>query len=232
MLVLLAVYFFGTGGAAPLAKTIAGDLAKARRLLDAAAEKAELRYQQDQARFRADFDNTIRELNQEWRQAVRGAMELRGAKPVSSDEQAGRAARKCDQLHRARLKQLEKDHADNLIRLREESETDARKFSESLAAKTAKFDADFQAQWQSLENEWKNSIQSLYGRINAANADSENLFPEWNSEVWKNWTPPREFKNAAQFGRLEVDLGKFAETLPKDKRLAFPSPGSAGFQPA
>ncbi len=222
MLVLLAVYFFGTGGAAPLAKTIAGDLAKARRLLDAAAEKAELRYQQDQARFRADFDNTIRELNQEWRQAVRGAMELRGAKPVSSDEQAGRAARKCDQLHRARLKQLEKDHADNLIRLREESETDARKFSESLAAKTAKFDADFQAQWQSLENEWKNSIQSLYGRINAANADSENLFPEWNSEVWKNWTPPREFKNAAQFGRLEVDLGKFAETLPKDKRLAFP----------
>ncbi len=41
MLVLLAIYFWGTGGAAPLAKTIAGDLAKARRVLDAAAEKAE-----------------------------------------------------------------------------------------------------------------------------------------------------------------------------------------------
>jgi S-DNA-T family DNA segregation ATPase FtsK/SpoIIIE len=226
MLVLLAVYFFGTGGAAPLAKTIAGDLAKARRLLDAAAEKAELRYQQDQARFRADFDNTIQELNQEWRQAVRGAMDLRGARPVSSDEQAGRAARKCDQLHRAKLEQIEKDHATNIARLREESETDARKFSESLATKTAKLDADFQAQWQALENDWKNSIQSLYGQIRAANADAEKLFPEWNSEVWKNWTPPREFKNAAQFGRLEVDLGKFAETLPKDKRLAFPSLGA------
>jgi hypothetical protein len=226
MLVLLAVYFFGTGGATPLAKTIAGDLAKARRLLDSAAEKAELRYQQDQARFRADFDNTVRELNQEWRQAVRGAMDLRGARPVSSDEQAGRAARKCDHLHRARFEQLEKDHADNLIRLHEESETDARKFSESLATKTAKLDADFQAQWRTLENEWNNSIQSLYGRINAANADAEKLFPEWNSEVWKNWTPPREFKNAAEFGRLEVDLGKFAETLPKDKRLALPGPAA------
>jgi hypothetical protein len=226
MLVLLAVYFFGTGGAAPLAKTIAGDLAKARRLLDAAAEKAELRYQQDQARFRADFDNTVRELNQEWRQAVRGAMELRGAKPVSSDEQAGRADRKCEQLHRARLEQLEKDHAANLIRLREESETEAKKFSELLAAKTAKLEADSKAQWQALENEWNNSIQSLYGRIRAANAGADKLFPEWNSEVWKNWTPPREFKNAAQFGRLEVDLGKFAETLPKDKRLALPGPAA------
>ncbi len=226
MLVLLAVYFFGTGGAAPLAKTIAGDLAKARRLLDAVAEKAELRYQQDQARFRADFDNTVRELNQEWRQAVRGAMELRGARPVSLDEQAGRADRKCEQLHRARLEQIEKDHAANLARLREESETDARKFSEMLAAKSAKFQADFQAQWQTLENDWNNTIQSLYGRIRAANADAEKLFPDWNSEVWKNWTPPREFKNAAQFGRLEVDLGKLAETLPKDKRLALPGPAA------
>ena len=34
----------GIRAATPLAKTIAGDLAKARRVLDAAAEKAELRY--------------------------------------------------------------------------------------------------------------------------------------------------------------------------------------------
>jgi DNA segregation ATPase FtsK/SpoIIIE, S-DNA-T family len=224
MLVLLALYFFGTGGAAPLAKTIAGDLARARRLLDAAAEKAELRYQQEQARIRTEFDNTIRNLNQEWRQAVRGAMELRGARPMGLDEQAQRAAQKCEHLHRARLKQLEEDHAANLARLREESETDARKFSESLAAKMAKLEAAFQSGWQALENEWKHSSQSLYDQISAANAGADQLFPEWDPAKWKDWTPPRVFKNAAKFGRLEVDVAALAGAMPKDRRLALPGP--------
>jgi hypothetical protein len=224
MLVLLAVYFFGTGGAAPLAKTIAGDLAKARRLLDSAAEKAELHYQQEQERIRTEFENTVRNLNQEWRQAVRGAMELRGARPMGLDEQAQRASQKCEQLHRARLEQLEQDHAANIARLREASVTEARKFSETLAAKMAKLESAFQSGWQALENEWNNSIRSLYDQINAANAGAEQLFPEWDPARWKDWTPPREFKNAAKFGRLEVDVATLAGTMPKDQRLALPGP--------
>ena len=226
MLVLLAVYFFGTSGAAPLAKTIAADLAKARRLLDAAAEKAELRYQQDQERLRTEFETTVRDLNQEWRQAVRGAMELRGAKPVGSDEQAGRASRKSDQLHRAKLEQLEKDHTANLVRLREESEAEARKFSESLAAKMAKSEADFQSGWQRLEREWKNTVQPLYNQIHAANTGADQLFPEWDSAKWKGWTPPRGYKNSAKFARLEVELNALAGTMPKDQRLALPGPAA------
>jgi len=226
MLVLLAVYFLGTGGSAPLAKTIAGDLAKARRVLDAAAEKAELRYTQEQARIRTEFENTVRNLNQEWRHAVRGAMELRGARPMGLDEQAQRAYLKCERLHRAKFEQLDKDHAANLARLRESSESEARKFSETLAAKTARYKADFQAQWLALEREWKNSIQSLYDQIRASNASAEKLFPEWDTAKWKDWMPPREFKNAAKFGRLEVDIAALAETMPKDQRLALPGPAT------
>src|SRR5208283_1952651 len=137
-----ALYFWGIRGAAPLAKNIAADLAKARRLLDASAEKAELRYQQDQERIRADFINTVRDLNQEWRHAVRGAMELRGARPMGLDEQAQRAYQQCERLHRARLQELEKIHAASLARLHEESAAEARKFSEMLAAKMAKREAD------------------------------------------------------------------------------------------
>jgi DNA segregation ATPase FtsK/SpoIIIE-like protein len=224
--VFWALYFWGIREATPAAKIIASRLAKARRLLDASAEKAEWRYQQDQERIRTEFENTIRNLNHEWRQAVRGAMELRGARPVGLDEQAQRAHQKNERLHQARLEQLEKDHAANLARLREASETEAGKFSEALAAKTAKFEADFQAQWQALESEWKNSIQPLYDRIRAANDNAAKLFPEWDAAKWKDWTPPREFKNSAKFGRLEVDVKKFTETLPQDKRLALPGPAS------
>ena len=51
------------------------------------------------------------------------------------DEQAQRASQKCEQLHRARLEQLEQDHAANIARSREASATEATKFSETLAAK-------------------------------------------------------------------------------------------------
>jgi hypothetical protein len=222
-----AVYLWGIRGATPLAKNIAANLAKARRVLDAAAEKAESSYQREQERIHAEFEQTVRNLNQEWRQAVRGAMELRGARPVSSDEQAQRASQKCEQLHRARLAQLEKDHAANIARLREESEIEAKNFSETLATRMAKLEADFQAQWLALEGESKNSVQPLYEKIRAANAEVEKLFPEWDAAKWKNWTPPREFKNAAKFARLEVDLTALAGTIPKDQRLALP--GSANF---
>jgi hypothetical protein len=154
-------------------------------------------------------------------------MELRGAKPVGLDEQAQRASQKNEQLHRARLEQLEKDHDATLARLHEGSVTEAKKFSETLAAKMAGLEADFKTQWLALESEWENSIQSLYGQIRAANAEAERLFPEWEPAKWKDWTPPREFKNAAKLGRLEVEVAVLSGTMPKDKRLALPGP--AGF---
>jgi len=226
LVIIWAVYLWGIRAATPLAKTIAGDLAKARRVLDTAAEKAELRYTQDQERIRAEFTNTVRKLNEEWRHAVRGAMELRGARPVSSDEQAQRAYQNNERLHRARLAQIETSHAATITRLHEQSDTEAKKFSEMFAAKTAKRDADFQAQWLALENEWKKSVQPLCDQINAANDGAEKLFPDWEPARWKNWTPPKEFKNAAKFARLEVDLAALVEKMPKDKRLALPCPAA------
>jgi DNA segregation ATPase FtsK/SpoIIIE-like protein len=226
LVVAWAAYILGIHAATPLAKTIAGDLAKARRVLDAAAEKAELRYKQDQDRIRAEFVETVRNLNAEWRHAVRGAMELRGARPVNSDEQAQRASQKNERLHRARSAQIETNHTATLARLREESEAEAGKFSEKFAANLAKRDADFQARWLALETEWKKTVQPLCDQISAANTSAEKLFPEWETARWKDWTPPKEFKNAAKFARLEVDLAALAGTMPKDKRLALPSLGA------
>ncbi|HEX5399941.1 MAG TPA: FtsK/SpoIIIE domain-containing protein, partial [Verrucomicrobiae bacterium] len=199
-----------------------GDLAAARRLLDAAAEKAELRYQQDQARIRAEYDAAINNLDQEWRAAEKGVIHLRGARPVNIDEQAARLFQKHERLHRVLGERLQKEHEENIKHLRERSEADSKAFSESQATKQARLESDYKSGWQKLEAEWKTTIQPLFEKIRAANADAEKDFPDWKSDVWKNWTPPNEFKNAAKFGRLEVDTPKFAETLPKDKRLALP----------
>ncbi len=234
MLVLLAVYFFGMGGASPLAKTIAGDLAKARRLLDATAEKAEQRYQQDQQRFRAEYEAAISGLNQEWRAAEKGVINLRGARPVSTDEKAARIFQTHERQHRAALARLTKEHPEILEQLKQAAELDEKKLTGAHAAKMAKLEADYQSNWQALEAEWNKITGPLLEKIRAAIAAAEKDFPDWNSDAWKNWKPPTEFKNAAKFGWLEVDVAKFAETLPKDKRLALPEtkfsvPMSLGF---
>ncbi len=222
MLVLLAIYLFGMGGAAPLAKTIAGDLAKARRLLDAAAEKAELRYQQEQERIKSEFAATVQNLNQEWRAATKGAIAMRSARPVSIDDQAARIHKTHERLLLAATGRLAAEHAEIIARLRRDSEADAKNFSQAHTAKMEKLKTGFQSNWRALETEWKNSIQPLHENIQAANTGAERAFPEWNSDVWKNWKPPHAFENAAKFARLEVDAALLAETMPQDKRLALP----------
>ena len=92
--------------------------------------------------------------------------------------------------------------------------------------KKARLNAEEQARWQALETEWKQNIQPIHEAIAAAIAAAGELFPDWQSPVWKNWTPPADFKNVAKFGRLDVELAKFAEALPKDKRLALPFPAN------
>ena len=140
--------------------------------------------------------------------------------------------KKCERLHRARLAQIEKDHAANIARLREESEAEAKNSPKCSPPNMAKREADFQAQWLALESEWKKTVQPLCDQIRAANAGAEKLFPEWEPARWKDWTPPQEFKNAAKFARLEVDLAALAGTMPKDKRLALPGPDDPIFRAA
>ena len=74
--------------------------------------------------------------------------------------------------------------------------------------------------------EWKGIVEPIYASIRAANEFSEKMFPPWEIPLWKDWDPPLEFKNAAKFGSLDVDMSKAAEAMPKDPRLALPGPAN------
>jgi DNA segregation ATPase FtsK/SpoIIIE-like protein len=210
--------------AQPAAASIAGDLVKARHLHQACFEKAESRYQQELERIKNEFENKSRSLGQDWRQAIRGAIEMLDARPKQIDEQAPRVTRKNEQLHRARIARIEQDHATAKTRLANEGEIRKKKLAEIHEAKMAKLAAEYQTRWLELEAEWKNRIQPLNDAIAAAGSAAAKLFPDWESEAWQQWTPPREFVNAARFGRLEVDLKRFAEAAPRDQRLVLPGP--------
>ncbi|MGO9706496.1 MAG: FtsK/SpoIIIE domain-containing protein [Limisphaerales bacterium] len=224
--IVLMIHQHGKRLAGPAASAIAANLAKARRLHDGSLDQAELRCRQEQERIAKEFENTSRTLNQQWKQTLKEGYDTRGIRGQKVDEKGFRALETNERLHTAKLKRIEQDCEDNVARLRQEADALAGQLAEAHSAKMAKLNADNQARWQVLETEWKDCLQPIYESIRAANAAVEELFPDWQSPAWKKWTPPQDFKNAAKFGRLEVDVAKFAEVMPKDRRLALPGPAT------
>ena len=224
--VVLVIHQFGKRQAGPMAEVIARDLAKARRLHEACLEKAESRCLQEQERIRTQFENTTRNLNQQWKQTTKRALDTRGLRAQTIDEKTFRVLQKNEQLHQAKCVQLEHDHKKNVERLRQEVDARAQQFTDVHEAKMAKLNAEQQSRWQALHADWDNCIRPIHESLRAADAAAAELFPEWQQPVWKNRMLPEEFKNVAKFGSMKVDIAKLAGTAPKDKHLALPFPAN------
>ena len=224
--VILFFYFLGRRTASPAASVIAGQLNKARLLLDVCLQQNAGHYQQKQAGIHAEFDATTRDLSREWKQSVRTIVNTRGVRPMELDQKALRAAQKNEQYLRAGFKRLEQRHADEMASLRAEADTQAGQLAEVHARKMSELRCQHQTRWQALELEWRNTIEPIYATIQAAHSAAEQLFPGWDTPFWKQWTPPEEFKNAARFGRMEVALETLAHRMPKDRRLSLPGPSN------
>ena len=224
--VLLVIHHLGKRQGAPAASVIAANLAKARQLHDGSLDQTEARCRQEQERITKEFENTSRTLNQQWKQTLKEGYDTRGIRGQQVDEEGSRALQTNERLHLARLKQIERDYEDTVAHLRREADTQAAQLADARAEKLVKLNADNQTRWLALETVWKDCLQPIYESFRAANAAAEELFPDWQSPAWKKWTPPQDFKNAAKFGRLEVDVAKFAEVMPKDRRLALPGPAT------
>ena len=87
----------------------------------------------------------------------------------------------------------------------------------------ARLTTEHETRWQTLQTEWENCIRPIHETIRAANATAEELFPDWQQPVWKQWALPEEFKNAAKFGRVEVDVKSSSASRPRTNAWPCPS---------
>ncbi len=219
---LVVVRVFGRRQGTPGAQAIAAELARARRLHDACYDRAELQYAQEQERIKGEFASATTHFDQEWKQATREAIRMLDARPKEIDEQAQRVGQRNEQVYQAKLEQLDRDQPATLARLQREGDARARQLTGAHQAKLAALNAEREAGFRELEAEWKQRIEPVYETVRAANADAAGLFPEWQAGLWKDWEPPQEFRNAAKFGRLDVDVNQLAEKMPQHPRLAVP----------
>ena len=121
---------------------------------------------------------------------------------------------------------LEENYAATLSRLKADDGAQVRQIGEAHKIKMAQIERDHQRRWQELETDWKATLTPLCEALQVANDAAEKNFPPWEAALWKNWTPPAAFHNAAQFGRLETTVEKLVGVLPKDARLRWPGPAT------
>ena len=222
--IVAVIYFIGGRAAAPLATTIAGDVARMRRLFDTCIEKSAAYLQSEQARIHNEFETAKQNFNQEWRQAVRDISQSRSSNATLISEKASRLIQKNQQWRGVELEKIQQHHAEALACLKAEDTAQVRKITEAHQTKMAQAEAVHQHRWQELEADWKNQLTPLCEQLRAANEIAGQIFPAWDDAIWKNWTPPTAFQNAAKFGRLETGVDKLFEALPKDARLKWPGP--------
>lgn len=225
VLALIAYIIGGQQNSAP-AKEIAANLAKSRWWINACFEKAKTHAQQDQLRLRNETADSIAAMNQKWKQSVKDAIEMRGVRPIKVGEKAQRAFQKNEQMNEVRVRKLNSEFNTTSTRLRMEADTATKTLTETHQSKMERLHAEFDLQWSALQAEWKQIVEPIYASIREANEFAQKLFPPWEIPLWQNWDPPLEFKNAAKFGTLDVDITQAAEAVPKDKRLALPGPAN------
>jgi DNA segregation ATPase FtsK/SpoIIIE, S-DNA-T family len=221
---VIIIYFIGGHLASPLAATVAGDMAKMRRLFDVCAEKSVAHLQSEQARIENEFETRKQTFHQEWRQSVRDISESRNANSTVISEKAARIAQKNESWHRVEFARIQPRHAEILAQIKAEDAAQSRQIAEMHKSTMAQVEDEHQRHWQELETDWKNRITPLCDQLRAANDTAEKLFPAWDAAAWKDWKPPLEFQNAAKFARLESPVEKFTGVLPKDSRLRWPGP--------
>src|SRR5690606_32641827 len=134
---------------------------KAQNLLNAAAQQAQVHHQHELDRLNREFEAVKQRLNQDWKRAVKEALERLDQRPRKLDEQAQRVTQKNEARHRAKLAQLKEQHPATLQRLEQEGEAALQQLAERRKQNEAKRAVAYEANLLTLETEWKNRIEPL-----------------------------------------------------------------------
>jgi DNA segregation ATPase FtsK/SpoIIIE, S-DNA-T family len=222
--VLVVLSFLASGAAAPSAATVADHFVKAREMLDGGPEKIELFYQQEQERLQIEFQTNELALNQRWKEGARSLARLGTSLPMQVDDKALRIHQKNTKRGAVKLERINAESIEEMARMQADNDELARRLLSGYETNKRQMEQEHAAAWVKLETAWKQAIEPLCHDLQAAAAAAEKMFPPWTAPNWENWTPPRDFQNAATFAQLEVNIAKLADGLPKDQRLALPCP--------
>ncbi|WCJ59332.1 FtsK/SpoIIIE domain-containing protein [Fontisphaera persica] len=221
----LVWYFLSRNTATPEARKIAQALERARRWHNAALNKAQARHAAEVERIETALRLANEEINRRWQEATEEAARLREFWPQEIDRKLGRVMEHHEQLSQRRLQGILQQRETALQQLQQEYERRLHDLEQHRAERTARLNAETDALWAALMQDWQAQCEPLLREAQAAAEFARQDTPPWEPPFWEHWTPPETARNRVKFGQLEVDLRLYAEGAPKDPRLPMPGGG-------
>lgn len=220
----LAGRLVAVSSARPLAIAISQTLAMARRTHAACQHQAEVHHQQELERIQGDYVSTNARADRELKQTLAQAGDLRVSCRMTNDERAVKAAARNERNHRLRLQRIERQHAESGQRLKEATAVRTQALTDAWEKKRSQLAEAHGQRFKLLRDEWNSRLRPLYQALQGSADTAAELFPVWDSAVWRDWRPPTVFSRAARFGAIEVELAKLCEKSWSEKGLALPGP--------
>jgi S-DNA-T family DNA segregation ATPase FtsK/SpoIIIE len=216
--------------ARPLVVSISKTLARTRHVYAACQQQAEAHHHQELERVQANYGAVTVGVEQQLKQTLAGAADLRVACRMENDQRTVQANTKNERLHQLRLERVENQFTTATQGKKQAAEVRARALAEAGEQRRKKLTEAHAAQFRELQAEWKRRIEPLYQSLEGSIEAGLQLFPPWDAPAWREWHPPATFSRAARFGSLKVDAKRLCEkswlenglTLPGPEQLAAP----------
>lgn len=208
---VILLHLLGRVLAAPRARVAAAALSAARQLADLCARKAEASYQAEAEHIRATHANTTQRLNDSWKQVRAQARDLRSDWTNRLNDQARQLHLANEERKRLQLKSATEALEERTARLHQETTVAAKQLEAMHAESLAKITASRDEGRQATEAQWQEVALPTLATLRDVATRTEQLFPAWRAELWRDFTLPDDFTHAARFASLAVDLEKLCE---------------------
>jgi len=220
----LGLRLVAIAGARSSAEALSKALASARRLHDGCQSFGLAHSQQRLEQIKADFVAKTQSADQQLKQAQTQAGSDRVACRMESDERTVRLNTLNEKLFRIRRERLEKQHIARVKELKEKSESSAATLARNWNERQAALKTDHAQKLREIESQWKAQLEPVYSQIASAQQIAAKLFPPWSSPELANWSPPKQFSQAARFGQFDVDVTRISDAAAQPTGLALPGP--------
>ncbi|HEY5914680.1 MAG TPA: FtsK/SpoIIIE domain-containing protein [Verrucomicrobiae bacterium] len=224
VMLVLILRFFATRNARPFAVSASKTLALARRVHNACEQQSEAHYHQNLERLNGGYAASTEGVDQELKQTLARAGDMRVACRMKNDERAVRANKRNERNHQARLERLGRGSDENVLRLKQAAEVRAKALAEAWEEQRRRLTEAHTRQFKELQGEWETRLKPLYESLDASIREAAQLFPPWEAQCWREWRPPATSSRAAAFGSVEVALGMLCGKDWKARGLALPGP--------
>jgi hypothetical protein len=219
---ILIVRLTAQRAARPTVERLSKALADSRRLHDACQQAEQLQTQQTLERIKNEFVENTQTADQDLKRSQADASNDRVSCRMATDERTVALNQRHERTFRVRREQMERQNTKSLRDLKEAAEARREAQIQTWGERQAKLKADQADRLHQLEQEWKTKLEPLYAEIASCQTTAGQLFPEWDSAAFTDWTPPAKFSQAARFGTAEVDVKSLCDALPRQPMLALP----------